>query len=226
LAGFFDSFEEQFDLPSLFIVISNLRCSGGKYVGTYDDILIVFFVYYMESSLDIEIICYGFRQGQTDLLITLQVGIESNRTGAFPVILKVFSGSNNELTASDVDFVQTGEVDVSPIHDVNSPGLNGNLVYDMNKHRFGFVLVQDRMHHNSPFTEMKVCPGKQRQAQFDRRRAQGKDLFGFFQSCLFVTIQVASLFYKYHRQILVHLPGPGGIGIGKGAQRNLVKNPM
>jgi hypothetical protein len=208
--------------------VSQLFSRSKFYVGKYDNILIILLVNYMYSVQDIRILSFGFWTNQSYGLVTLQAFMSVNRDGAFTIKPHVLLGSYHKLSTLPVNLKQSLEVNITPVHVVDSTGLNGyiienvDVVYkpvsDMNKYGYRLLQVHDGVHLNGTFGTSKVCPRKQRQAQIDGGGIQGEDLLSLLQSMLFVVIEFSSLFYENECQFLIHLQRSGSVGVGKSTQ--------
>jgi len=117
----FNSFEEQLDLSTLLVLIDKRHGDGISDIGKYDDILIVFFVNQVNSTQNNRIICFGFRQGQVDLLIALRFCFGIYFTGTSTIIIQVFTGHILKLSSLALDVIQVGKINVT--HMVNNQHL-------------------------------------------------------------------------------------------------------
>ena len=102
-----------------------------------------------------------------------------------PPVLKVGFGVRDKESLGQRRGVESGEIDITPIHDVETASLENDLiedidivelaVRDMNESRDVAPQTEERMEFDRPFALAKTRPGKERQAQVDRGRVEGID---------------------------------------------------
>jgi len=175
----FDPLEEEFDLPAAFVEQGNSQRRQCK---------VVCQVYKEALRLEIEIpdaaqpIWISFltvEDFQTNDLIGAHPrrGIHLLRLHSH--ILQGAFGSNNEESAKILERMKALEIQISPVHDIKGPRLDGNqiegmdvvqlAIADMDEAGYGAPQIQQRMQLDGPFGPSKLGPTKQIQTQVDSR---------------------------------------------------------
>ena len=124
-------FKEQLDLPALLVIRGNLFGSSRFYVGKYDNILIILFIDHVYPAQDLRIFCFGFGRDQANRLVAFQALLGSNGNGILAIKFQIFLSPDDEFSTLPVNFEQSFEVYVSPVHDIDSPGLNRYVIQDI-----------------------------------------------------------------------------------------------
>lgn len=220
----FNPFKEQLDLPAAFVIVGDLAGITMGYVAQQNDVLIIFLVNQTNTSQRLRVMMLGLIPCQADHLITLQAARGVDGCGGFSIEPQILLGSDDKATALTVQVIQAFEIQVSPIHNVDTACQNRDHI--QNVHIMGLAIGNmdksgDRalqIHHRVKFDGglflSKFGPWKQRKAQINGRGIQDFNRFGH----LILAIQMLSLVDQYHSQILIDLPGPMSIGIGEGAK--------
>ncbi len=223
----FDPFEEQFDLPAAFVIVGDLGGIAMGYVGQQHNVLIVLLVNQPDTSQRIRVIMLGLIPCQADYLITLQATRGVDGCGGFSIELQILPGPDYKSTALTMQVIQPLEIQVSPIHNVDTSCQNRDHIQDV--HIMGLAIgymdksgdrtlqIHYRVKFNGGLLPAKLGPWKQRQTQINGRGIQNFNRFGY----LILAIQMLSLVDQYHGQILIDLPRPMRIGIGESAQGNV-----
>lgn len=223
----FDPFKEQFDLPATLVIVGDLAGITMGYVGQQHNILIILLVNQTNTSQRLRVMMLGLIPCQADYLITLQAAGGVHRCGGFSIEPQILLGSDDKAAALPVQVIQPLEIQVSPIHDVDTACPNRDHI--QNVHIMGLAIGNmdksgDRalqIHHRVKFDGglllSKLGPWKQRKAQINGRRIQDFNRFGH----LIFAIQMLSLVDQYHGQILIDLPRSMRIGIGEGTEGNV-----
>jgi len=124
-----------------------------------------------------------------------------------------------------VDSVKTGEIEISPVHDIEGTGFYADLVEDV--HIVNFSVSDDdygrnappeiekRVELDRPFVFSEFRPGKESQTEVDGGRIQRIDGVSQVYSEGVVDIELPSSCDEDLREIFVHMPIPDLIGVGQ-----------
>ena len=127
----FDPFEEQFDLPATMIQMCDGQRGCGEFVGQKDQSLARFEIAIADASQRRGIIILGQRARRDDRLVKAQAGGFVHRTGVATDEAEVFLGASDEEGGTLMQAVQSGEVEIAAIHDVERTGFPSELVEDV-----------------------------------------------------------------------------------------------
>ena len=138
-------------------------------------------------------------------------------------------GPQDEMGAVEVKSVQAAEVEICPVHDMESPGLRSDdvqnvdvmdlAVGDMDECGDVAPEVKQRMQPDGTFGPAETGPGEKGQAQVDGRRIQRVD--GALKvGTVTVVGKVPGLVDQVLGEVGMDPPIPGGIGVGKGVPRH------
>ncbi len=127
--------------------------------------------------------------------------------------------------------MESGEVQEAAIHNVESACFQRNDVYDVDlvefavgdvdKARYIAPQIQQRMETDGPFCLPKACPGKEGQAQVDRRGIQGVHRVFEFYSQRFLVVELPGDTDQMMGKIGVDAPVPHLVRFRYGAAGNL-----
>src|SRR6056297_3730049 len=117
-----DPFEEQFDLPATFIIITNLPGLTIGHVGQQHNILIVLLINQSNTSQEFRVTVLGHLPCQPDDLIALQSGRDVDRCGGFAIELQILFGPDHKPTAVAVQVIEPLEIEVPPLQNVETAG--------------------------------------------------------------------------------------------------------
>lgn len=126
--------------------------------------------------------------------------------------------------------MEPGEVDIAPIHDVETAGLEGDPVEnvhvvelaigDMDEGRNVAPQVEQRMKLDRPFVFAKARPWKERQAQIDGGRIERIDRMHQFQAEAVLGIEFVRCLDQAEGEILINAPVAVLVGVGQRALGN------
>ena len=221
--------EKQFDAPAEFVESGDRQRRLKKVVGQKHEVTIILSIEKTDTPQRLGIFDFRFGAGQDDGLVGSQVHgfIDGSRHDS--TRLKIRLGPDDEKHAVLMKGVKPGEVQIAPIQDVESSGLEGQLVEDPNIMRFSIrhmnksgdrsSQVEKRMELDGAFALAKLGPGKKRQAQVDRRGIEGEGRFLELQTDVFLSIKPSRLVDKDVGEVGVDSPiscfvGAGQVGAG------------
>ena len=220
-----DPFEEQFDLPAAPIKIADRLCGDLEVVGQKDQRLASLRVFQAHPSKQLGISLSGVEDGQPDLLIADQSSRFVDWPGVDPFELQGLLCSSDEEGSGLVDGEQSLEIDVSPVHDIESTRFGAEQVENVdivqqtvgNQHECwdGTPEVEQRMNLDCGLGLSIVGPRKQRKAQSDGRGIEGIDRSLEVQSEILFGIKPAGGADQRLRELGVDAPVAAFVGIGQ-----------
>jgi hypothetical protein len=144
---------------------------------------------------------------------------------------EVFPRASDEESAMQGPTIQSFEVEVTAIHDVEGTRLRSELIQHIdivnarrsNANKRGNLApqIEQRVQFQSVLRGTEVGPGKQCHAQVDGSGVEGIDGVGQVEPQVFVAVQPSRFYNQRLREITVDTPVAGLIGIGQRAARNL-----
>jgi len=226
----FDPFEEQFDLPTTAIKIGDALRRHVEIVGQKDQLLALCIFDSDASDCSWKVLLRIEHVQRTQL-----VADDARRTIHWPGVLprkaQIRLGSRYKETASLVQPMQSGEVEITPVHDVERARLGNDLVEnihivhlpiaDMNKTWNVAAQVEQRMQLYRCFGRTKRRPRKDRQTQIDSSRIQRVDCLGEIDAKRFVQVKWSSYSDQALRKVGVDSPISNRIRIGQRISRHL-----
>ena len=126
-----DPFEEQLDLPATVIQLRDSQRGCGEVVGQKDQSLARFEIAIADASQRRGIIVLSQPARRDDRLVKAQAGGFVHGTGVAADEAEVFLGARNEEGGTLMQAVQSGEVEIPAIHDVERAGFPSELVEDV-----------------------------------------------------------------------------------------------
>ena len=229
-----DPLEEQLDVPAALVE----RGDGGgrepEMVGQKDEDLAGFQVAEADSSQlgRVELLAAG--SFEADNLVTPQTAGSVDRAGFNDIETEVGFGPHHEVGLCVVQPVQSGEVNVSTIHDIDAPRLGADLIEDVDvmhapfgdadKHWDRAAQIDHRVHLDGGFGGTKIGPRKQRQAQIDGRRIQGVNHLVDLQVAVIPAVEPTRLANEHLGQGRENPPVPKLVGIGQIGPRHRPPN--
>ena len=127
----FDPFEEQFDLPATLVIASDLAGITMGYVGQQNNVLIILLVNQTHTSQRLRVMMLGLLPCQADHLITLQAARGVDGCGGFSIELQILPSPDDKATALTVQVIQPLEIQISPIHNVDTACQNRDHIQDV-----------------------------------------------------------------------------------------------
>ena len=127
----FDPFEEQFDLPTALVELSDRQRRKDEVVRQEDESLVVVGVEVTDSSQGIGKQLRRLDTGEKDRLIAAQPERLVDRVRLAPSVVEVALGPSDEERRLLMESVQASEVGVGLVHDVESARLDRQFVQDI-----------------------------------------------------------------------------------------------
>jgi len=126
-----DPFEEEFDLPAAAIELGDGQRRHGEVVGQKDQRLARLGIAIADAAHGDGIIVLGFQAGEHHGLVETQAGGFVHGAGATAGATEILLGTGDEESATLVEAMPAGEVEVAAIHDVERAGFPDELVEDV-----------------------------------------------------------------------------------------------
>ena len=126
-----DPFEEEFDLPTTSVELSDRQRRRGEVVGQEDQHLACFGIAIANTAHRHWIIALGINAGEHHGLVETQAGGFVHGTGITACAAKVLFGAGDEVSAALMNPMPAGEVEVAAIYDVERSGVPDELVEDV-----------------------------------------------------------------------------------------------
>jgi len=172
-----DPFEEEFDLPAGFVELGDGQRGQIELVGQENQALVDLGVEVTDAPELVRVILGGQGAGQQDRLVALEPGGLVDRTGVEAAGLQVALGPDYEEGLRLMQVMQTFEVQVSPVHDVEGPGFWNQKIEDLDivdfsvgnldKRGNGTPQVEERVQLDGSLLSAESRPRKKGQAQID-----------------------------------------------------------
>ena len=220
-----DPFEKQFDLPATLVQRGDGQRGQRHIVGQEHQRLAGFRVFETDAPQLFRIAFRGVKTVQRDELVA-----DYSRTSIYlhrvhPVSVHTPLGTGYEERAPLVEYEQSGEVEVAPIHHIECAGFDKQdiqhvdiahlSVRDVDERWNVAAQVQQCMHLDRRFRRTKRCPWKKRQTQVDGRCIQSVDRVVEVDAEAVVAIQLARTTDKHHRQVFPDMPVASFVGVGQ-----------
>ena len=128
----FDPFEEQFDLPTAFV--NGCNGSGGQFkvIGEKDQPLAGLRIDIADTPKLFWIITFALPSAQADRLVASKPGGFIDSSGLEHTELGVAFCADNKECLCLFNAIQTGEVEIAPIKNVDVPRIEDNLIEKVN----------------------------------------------------------------------------------------------
>lgn len=127
----FEPFEEQFNLPAAAIQLGDSQGRDGEVVGQEDQRLAGFGITVADAADRGGIIDLGLRSDGKHGLVKTQAGGFVHRPGVSAGVEEKFLGASDEESARLVEPMESGEVEITAIHDVVDARLPDQLVEEI-----------------------------------------------------------------------------------------------
>ena len=223
--------EEQFDLPALPIQLRDQVRFEAKVVGQECDALARFLVAHHDPAQGARVIFARIEHREHSGLVAQDVGVGSiDRVRVAPLELGIALGSGEEEGLRLMDGEQPAEVQISTIEQVIRPGLDDQLVQnvdlvglaigDVDEARDCTAKVEQGMQLDSGFGRTKRCPRIDRQAQVDGGGIERIDRCVQIHRQGLVGVQRPGNANQVLREVGVYLPGAHRVCVGKRVARN------
>ena len=234
----FDPFEEQFDLPALFVKCANSVGWQGEIVCQKLEGIACFAVEERYKSKGLWIPRSGQHPSQSNMMIADQTSICCDGKRLHHRDLHVCLGTSDEERFGHVQCVKSREVDIRFVHHVKRASLDIALlaedieyfhivhfsIADVNKTRNRSLQIYQSMKLDRCLGSSKRCPIEDAQTQVDRRRIQRVNGRAHQRRKLrtrrFVGVKRTRRSDQMMRQIRKDFPRPDSICVGQGIARN------
>ena len=198
-----DPLEEQLDLPAVFVQRGNRQCRQGRVVGQEHQRFAGFRVFEADAPQLLGIVLRDVETIEHDALIADDAGTSIDLHRVHPVRVHSSFGASYEERTRLMQREQATEIQIAPIHHVESPCLEGQgiqhvdfvglAIRDVDESRNIAAQIQQSMQSDRRLAGAKRCPWKQRQAQVYSRRIQCVDRIGQIDTEAVVAIQFACM---------------------------------
>lgn len=101
------------------------------YFGQHHNIRIVLFVNQTDTSQRLRVTMLSLLVCQPDDLVALQASRGVDGCGGFSIELQILSGPDDKPTALSVQVIQPLEIQISPIHNLDTSCQNRNYIQDV-----------------------------------------------------------------------------------------------
>jgi len=225
----FDPFEEQFDLPTTAIKIGDVLRRHVEVVGQKDQLLALG-IFDSDASDRRWKVLLRIEPVQRTQLVADDASRTIHWKGVLPRKTQIRLGSCYKETASLVQPMQPGEVEITSVHDVEGARLGNDLVEnihivhlpiaDMDKAGNIATQIEQRMQLDRCFGRTKRSPRKNRQTQIDRSRIQCVDRLRKIDTKWFVHVKWSSDSNQTLSEVGVDSPISNRIGVGQRVSRH------
>ena len=127
----FDPFEEQFDLPAALIELDDGQSRHGEVVGQEDQRHAGLGIAIADATQRVGIMAVGIEAGRQDGLVETQAGGFVHRPGVAAGAAEVLLGAGDAESAALMEPMESGEVEIAAIHEVERPRFPDQLVEDV-----------------------------------------------------------------------------------------------
>lgn len=222
-----EPFEEQFNLPAAAIQLGDGQGWDGEVIGQKDQNLAGFGIVKADATQRGGIIKLGFQTGGDHSLVKAQAGGFVNGPGVTAGTAEVFLGTGDEESAGLVETMESGEVEITAIHDVEGTSLPDQLVEDIHVVNTAWrdnddggkvaLQCQQRVQFDCRLVPSEGGPRKQREAQVNgggiQRIGGGLD----FRTEWFIGVECGGLPDEDVGEVGENTPVSVFIGIGQRA---------
>ena len=225
-----DPFEEQLDLPALTVQVGNEFWLQGEVVGQKRDAFARFVLDHDPAQSGRVILAGIEHREHTDLIADDRGGAAVHGIGVAPPELGVALGTRHEEGLGLMNDMQPTEVQIAPIHQVEGPGFENQVVQhidlvslaigDVNEAGDGAMQVQQRVQLDGGLRGTKRRPGMQRKTQVDGAGVERVDGSIQIDAQRLLGIQRPGHGNQMLREVGIDLPGSDGVRIGQRVARN------
>ena len=227
----FDPLEEDFDVPSAAIEICDGECRKNEVVGQQNDAMLEHLVVEDDASKRIGI--QFLRRGSIELdrVIASEPGLSVDMAIRAETVIEIAFGGNNEERHVDSERVEPLEVGVAAIEQIESSGLDRDLVEeidvvklairDVDEARNRATQIDLRVQLDGALAPAKPRPRKEGEAEVDGRRIESVDRLLQFHAERVVGVELARTLDEGMSEIGINAPVARFVGIGEGAASNV-----
>jgi len=229
-----DPSKEQLHLPTALIELGNGERGQEKIVGQKHQAFLARSIVVMDSPKAFGISAFGDGVVERDNLVASKAGSLVDRLREKALTIESFFGPSHKERSRLMHSVESLEIEISAIHQVNGAGFPEELVEDVDfvnlsagdDHHGGnrAAKIEQGVQFDGRFVATELSPRKQRQAQIDRGRIQGVDGLIEFDAKRFVDVKIARHSDQRMGEVGVDSPVADLIGMGQGVARNLTAN--
>lgn len=224
-----DPFEEQFDLPATAIKVGNALRRQVQIVGQKDQCFALG-IFDLDASDYRWKMLLRIKAGQRTQLVADDPERAVCWQGVSSSEAQIRLGPRHKETSRLVQAMQSREVEIAAIHDVERPGLGNDLVEnvhivelaiaDVDKAGNVAAQVEQRMQLDRRFGRTKRSPRKYRQAQIDGGRIQCVDRLREIDPKRFVHVERSSYSDQALCEVGIDAPVSNRIRIGQRVARH------
>ena len=230
-----DPLEEQLDLPAQFVEAGDGDGREGEVVGEEDQGFFGLSVEEANPAQPFRVVSEGLRPGQAPHLIAAHAELSGTGPRGAANKTEVLLGTDHEIGTGLVEGIEADIVQVPAVHQVKSAGLDQEGIQHidvvapsmghLDDRGDGAPQVQQGVQLDRSFALAEQGPGKQAQAQVDRRRIEGIDCRLQVQAQFLVGIQAPGFPNQLPGQIGVDAPVPCFVGLRQSAAGHAALEP-
>jgi len=229
-----DPAEKQFDFPTTPIELGDGQSRQQKVVGEKDKAFLTrpIEVAHPAQSFGIAPLGHGIVEHHDLIALQARLLVDGLRVQP-PTIESLFRSSHKE-SPGQLYAVESSEVEVAAIHQINGTGFPDQLIEDVDlvnlpagdNHHCGNTAAQieQSVKFDSRLAPTKLCPREKRQTQIDRGRVQRIDGICEFESEGFALVEGTCLLNQDLSEVGVDTPVAYLIGIGQSVARDGAAN--
>jgi len=220
-----DPFEEQFDLPAALVKVRDAQGRKFEMVGQEDQILPGFGVEEVDAPQLGGVAKFAFGTFEADALVATKPRFFVHRTGLADVVGQVAFGTRYEECPGLTNEIESAEIDVSTIHDVDALWLESELVEHVhivdasvcNADEYGdrASQVHQRVQLDSGLGLSEIGPREEAQAQVDGAGIQGVNHLLDIQIRIVFGTKPPCPADEYLSQIGINTPVAVLVGVGQ-----------
>jgi hypothetical protein len=226
----FDPAEEKFDFPAEFVELGDGQRGQKKIVGQKSEVPTVLSVVEANPTDCVGVVGLGFEAGQGDFLIAPQVRGFVDGLRRDSARLEIRFGPDDEKGMVLMEGVESGEVQISSVQDIEGTRLEREIVEDPNIVCFSFcdmdkswyrsLQVEESMELDGTLASAESSPGEKRQTEVDRRGIEGVDRIFEFQADVLVAVKSTGLGDEHLGKVGVDTPIAGFVCVGQVVARD------
>ena len=218
-------FKEEFDMPTALVDSSDGHCGQSEVIGDKDQAFARFWIDNADASEFCKVIPFALGGLQTDNLVATQTNGLVDRSGLADIESHVALGPRDEECSGLMNAMESCEIDVSTIHDIDASRFENNLVEHVHvvdtpvgnahKHWDGAFQVDHPVQLDCGFGLSEMRPWEHGKAQVDCRGIKRVNHFVDVQSVGIFGIQSTGFANQYLPDSFVDAPIPILVRIGE-----------